>query len=305
MLPEGTIPAGWYPDPAGSFQQRWWDGTAWTNDFAQYRPTLVHSAPAVQALQARAAAIGGVAFDQQQNSDVTHFASGQVSAAAAEQAQQAQQAQPLPSVDSLPNVDPLPSFNLPAENRAPLSTVGQPNAGNVMLVAVPSRPAKPASAAAYSSFNTEYQPFGQTAQVSFGQKQLSEYRFTVSVWVIAALPAVVIGAAYALAAYLPAIYTIFMQVILLSLFAFSTVALAIRDRFSLRKEGHERAASPAWMLLTPVAYLAARTPAVARETGRSGSLPLVVLLCVLGAIAALLVFVPGLIALLLTANGLY
>ncbi len=305
MLPEGTIPAGWYPDPAGSFQQRWWDGTAWTNDFAQYRPTLVHSAPAVQALQARAAAISGVAFDQQQNSDVTHFASGQVSAAAAEQAQQAQQAQPLPSVDSLPNVDPLPSFNLPAENRAPLSTVGQPNAGNVMLVAVPSRPAKPASAAAYSSFNTEYQPFGQTAQVSFGQKQLSEYRFTVSVWVIAALPAVVIGAAYALAAYLPAIYTIFMQVILLSLFAFSTVALAIRDRFSLRKEGHERAASPAWMLLTPVAYLAARTPAVARETGRSGSLPLVVLLCVLGAIAALLVFVPGLIALLLTANGLY
>ena len=305
MLPEGTIPAGWYPDPAGSFQQRWWDGTAWTNDFAQYRPTLVHSAPAVQALQARAAAISGVSFDQQQNSDVTHFASGQVSAAAAEQAQQAQQAQPLPSVDSLPNVDPLPSFNLPAENRAPLSTVGQPNAGNVMLVAVPSRPAKPASAAAYSSFNTEYQPFGQTAQVSFGQKQLSEYRFTVSVWVIAALPAVVIGAAYALAAYLPAIYTIFMQVILLSLFAFSTVALAIRDRFSLRKEGHERAASPAWMLLTPVAYLAARTPAVARETGRSGSLPLVVLLCVLGAIAALLVFVPGLIALLLTANGLY
>jgi len=311
MLPEGTIPAGWYPDPAGSFQQRWWDGTAWTNDFAQYRPTLVHSAPAVQALQARAAAISGVAFDQQQNSDVTHFASGQVSAAAAEQAQQAQQALPLqgvdpvPSVNPVPSVDPLPSFNLPAESRAPLSTVGQPNAGNVMLIAVPSRSAKPAIAAANSSFGTEYQPFGQTAEVSFGQKQLSEYRFTVSVWAIAALPAVVIGVAYALAAYLPAIYTIFMQVILLSLFAFSTVALAIRDRFSLRKEGHERAASPAWMLLTPVAYLAARTPAVARETGRSGSLPLVVLLCVLGAIAALLVFVPGLIALLLTANGLY
>ena len=296
MLPEGTIPAGWYPDPAGSFQQRWWDGTAWTNDFAQYRPTLVHSAPAVQALQARAAAISGVAFDQQQNSDVTHFASGQVSAAAAEQAQQAQ---------PLHGVDPLPSFNLPAENRAPLSTVGQPNAGNVMLIAVPSRSAKPAIAAANSSFSTEYQPFSQTPEVGFGQKQLSEYRFTVSVWAIAALPAVVIGAAYALAAYLPAIYTIFMQVILLSLFAFSTVALAIRDRFSLRKEGHERAASPAWMLLTPVAYLAARTPAVARETGRSGSLPLVVLLCVFGAIAALLVFVPGLIALLLTANGLY
>lgn len=312
MPPEGTIPAGWYPDPAGSFQQRWWDGTAWTNDFAQYRPTLVHSAPAVQALQARAAAISGVAFGQQQNSDVTHFASGQVSAAAAEQAQQ--QAQPLPAdasvdpaqrSDPLPNFDPLPSFNLPAESRAPLTTVGQPNAANVTLIAVPSRSAKPAIAAANSSFSTEYQPFGQSPEVSLGQKQQSSFRFTVSVWVIATLPAVVVGVAYALAAYLPAIYTTFIQVILLSLFAFSTVALAIRDRFSLRKEGHDDAASPAWMLLTPVAYLAARTPAVARETGRSGSLPLVILLGVLGAIAALLVLVPGLIALLLTANGLY
>ena len=307
----------WYPDPAGSFQQRWWDGTAWTNDFAQYRPTLVHSAPAVQALQARAAAISGVAFGQQQNSDVTHFASGQVSAAAAEQAQQAQPAQPaqplsasagedpVQGVDRPPSFDPLPSFNVPAENRAPLTTIGQPNAANVALIAVPSRSAKPVIAAANSSFSTEYQPFGQSPEVILGQKQQSSFRFTVSVWVIAALPAVVVGVAYAIATSLPAIYTTFMQVILLSLFAFSTVALAIRDRFSLRREGHDDAASPLWMLLTPVAYLAARTPAVARETGRSGSLPLVVLLCVVGAIAALLVFVPGLIALLLSANGLY
>jgi uncharacterized protein DUF2510 len=27
--------AGWYPDPQGSGQQRWWDGTTWT---AQFQP---------------------------------------------------------------------------------------------------------------------------------------------------------------------------------------------------------------------------------------------------------------------------
>ena len=296
MAPENAIPAGWYPDPAGSFQQRWWDGTSWTNDFAQYRPTLVHSAPAVEALQARAAAISGVAFGQQQNADVTHFASGQVSAAAAAQAQ---------TQTLSPRFDPLPSFNLPAEDRAPLTTVGQPNAGNVTLIEVPSRSAKPAVPAVNPNFATEYQPFGQIPEVRYGQRQRPEYRHTVSAWLIAVLPAVVVGVAYALATSLPALYTTFMQVILLSLFAFSNVALAIRDRFSLRREGHDQAASPVWILLTPVAYLAARSAAVARETGRSGLLPLVVLLSVLGVIAASLVFAPGLIALVLTANGLY
>lgn len=28
-----TPPAAWYPDPAGSTKQRWWDGTQWTDHF--------------------------------------------------------------------------------------------------------------------------------------------------------------------------------------------------------------------------------------------------------------------------------
>ena len=28
--PESTVPAGWYADPSGRFELRYWDGSAWT-----------------------------------------------------------------------------------------------------------------------------------------------------------------------------------------------------------------------------------------------------------------------------------
>jgi len=28
-----ATPAGWYPDPAGTARQRWWDGTQWTENY--------------------------------------------------------------------------------------------------------------------------------------------------------------------------------------------------------------------------------------------------------------------------------
>jgi hypothetical protein len=59
LSPEPSVPAGWYPDPAGSFQQRWWNGIAWTNDFAQYRPTF----PKID--QPGAQPFGGAAFTSQ------------------------------------------------------------------------------------------------------------------------------------------------------------------------------------------------------------------------------------------------
>lgn len=36
-----AIPAGWYPDPVGESDTRWWDGSAWTIHTSVLRPELV------------------------------------------------------------------------------------------------------------------------------------------------------------------------------------------------------------------------------------------------------------------------
>ena len=37
----GRAPAGWYPDPMGLPQLRWWDSIGWTEDVAEARQPMV------------------------------------------------------------------------------------------------------------------------------------------------------------------------------------------------------------------------------------------------------------------------
>ncbi|MGO4103847.1 DUF805 domain-containing protein [Leifsonia sp. YAF41] len=49
-----NVPAGWYIDPEGSAQLRWWDGSAWTS---HYTPNVVADAPAQQTVRVAAAEV--------------------------------------------------------------------------------------------------------------------------------------------------------------------------------------------------------------------------------------------------------
>lgn len=297
-MPSAPVPAGWYPDPAGSFQQRWWNGTTWTNDFAQYRPTLVNSAPAVEAIQEQAQA----AYAAQQAQAA--YAAQQAAVSAQNAAAAAARLQTLER-DANP-INPgggAPSFGLPPADRAPQTVVAQPNAGNATLVPVSS--GVPRAAPVNPNFASDYLPFGQIPEVREGTRLPPEQRYTVAVWVLAVLPVLLVGSAWAVATYLPALYTIFAQSILGLAAFFAALALAISDRRSLRRAGHDQQASPAWVLLTPLAYLIARYVAVSRETERNAISPLVVFFVVIGAIAAALILVSGLAGLLVTTVGVY
>jgi hypothetical protein len=295
--PSAPIPAGWYPDPAGSFQQRWWTGESWTNDFAQYRPTLIHapsSVPQFPSMVAQQEQASAAAYPQQ--AAATGAAQALGSTTAASSPTQTLTRNPAPAVD------PLPTFRLPAADQAPQTTVAQPNAGNASLIAVtPVYQSAPREA----GFESEYLPFGSQVESRRGHRMLPERRYTVSAWLLAVLPLVLVAAAWALATYVPLLYTTFIQAILIVLFLSTSVALGALDRRSLHIEGHDSTAAPALALLTPLAFLLARAVLASRETGRNASAPLWVLLAVLAAIAAALLLVNGLAQLLVSANGLY
>ena len=42
-------PSGWYPDPSGRPQQRWWDGNTWTDFVSVNGQTFVDSPAAAPA----------------------------------------------------------------------------------------------------------------------------------------------------------------------------------------------------------------------------------------------------------------
>jgi hypothetical protein len=51
-----SVPAGWYPDPAGSPRQRWWDGLAWTEHYSEAQPATAYAGATQQPYSPSAAA---------------------------------------------------------------------------------------------------------------------------------------------------------------------------------------------------------------------------------------------------------
>ena len=303
LAPTTPVPAGWYPDPQGSFQQRWWNGTSWTNEFAQYRPTLNYT-PAVQLAadhaspaQLQAAAQVAAAFaaaraadDAQARYSPQYGAIQTLEPVRTADDQRTLAAEPAAAVTEQPSLASAPAPQLPGEAAStPALVPSTPATGQ--------QPSRAVNPSVFESYN----PFGMIPEVRTGVRDRPVKRNTAVAFVLALVPAAVVGAAVALATSLPEFYTLFAQIVLAAVLVVALIGLAMADRRILRESGHESAAWPILAVIPPL-YLALRSATVLKETGRGSPLPLALSMVVLVGIAAVFALQPSVVELVITAR---
>jgi hypothetical protein len=209
------IPAGWYPDPMGLPQRRWWDSSSWT----QHVTPEHQDAPLAQ--QAR-----------RSTDSVSHHAAY----ASQEMAS---------SVGTLTRTRPTDRVE---QRRAETAVAGVPEMAHA------------------------YIPMAMNTPVQFRQPEGPRASGTAAAWMIAIMPAVQLAAVLALILVLED-FGQFMQAAVAFVFFLWTAVLASHDKRRLLTLGHRNAATPWWILLTPLAYLIARTVCL-RKQGGHGSAPM-------------------------------
>lgn len=379
------IPAGWYPDPRGSKQRRWWDGSAWTHALEALPETAVAapayanlpgprvarvpspSAPTVaRAIDAeptehfptrRQLRDAATVLETQKQFGATespeHYSMGPAVSAtqkpnasfSVEQFRTVAESAPTeqltenpselgespavstagsgaasPTAVSTASVTESPVSAVPRTNTFSDASQGATPAAvtpfdpsefvNPVIPVNPSAQAAKALAAAAtaakrdgfvpvmrtggaSTLHTdpEYQPFGMTPKITTGVMESPTSVNTGSVWALTVLPVLFLGAAFGIISFAAEFYTQFIQGGLAFVVVMASFALAIRDRQQLTLRSHQSTASPAWIFLSPLAYLIARATHTRRQAGR-GWAPAIVFVLVSAAAAAALYFSP-------------
>jgi hypothetical protein len=301
------VPAGWYPDPLGLPQMRWWDNHGWTEHTTEARaPIVIQEAklawadddPAIDELPTRRER-----RERERGSDDVAAEDGGTErggvATGAPSAEALLQLEP-PSWDELPADEPAPNI-LPTPDFAH-STTSQPAAPQNYAAQPVGQPlgTQPFAETPAAALQPEYaqQTTTQTATRVPGTAYAhgtAPSTNTLGGWIIALLPLVqLLGTLLVVSAAGSSGTNVGVILAILIAPYFISIPFAISDQRTLRAHGYDRPASWAWVFLSGPIYLIARAIRIVMRAG-NGFAPILVwgalVLLQVGSIVA----VPGLV----------
>lgn len=276
------VPAGWYPDPLGLPQLRWWDAQAWTEHTSEARaPMVAQPAAATATATARVeeeALPSRRDVRERERREATETGAIDLTGhqlieselgSEADIEQGELSAQPLLAM-TLRELEP------PLEDTLDQATPG-PRRASSHANATP-------AASALSAMAEEVAPKRST-------KGLETY--TGASWSIALMPLfqlalLVVLVLTGFGSNLPLVLTVVFAPYLL------VVGFAAYDKLLLQVWGHDRPARARWAFATAPAYLVARAISTIKETGK-GFAPLAVFGSAIVAVLAGILILPGII----------
>lgn len=315
------VPAGWYPDPLGLPQLRWWDNHAWTEYTSDARqPMVAHETVTAQPRLAYADDDEDLLTRRERRERERSVDSAEAPANDADGVTATPEA-------AKPSAEALLSLEAPVkETVAKEEDLLSPAAmfADVVPTDAPTTPAYnldtrfddllgepqgPVSAFAHVSESTttfvpeslpipQAAPAAPAATAHHGDLSAS----SGAAWAIAFMPVftLLLGMFFLLSGLAGDLSTVFAVVLLVLPYA-ATVLLAYLDRKTLLRKGHEHPAHWALAFAGAPIYLIARFASVVRRSGR-GFGPLVSWGGLAALTAAAVVAVPGLVISLAPAN---
>ncbi len=277
------VPAGWYPDPLGLPQLRWWDSQAWTEHTSEARAPII-----IQPTTA-STRVGWADDDlpsrreqrERERRESVAFADDfEVDYPREAVREELLETQTLPEREEL-SAQPLLAMTL-KELEPPLSdTAEEPAPG-------PRRASTHANAAPAAS---TLSALAEEVAPERAPKAMRTY--TAAVWLIAFMPALQLATSVALILgglgnNLPLLLVVWLAPYVL------VIGLAAFDRLVLQVWGHKRPASAWWALLREPGYLIVRAIRTYKETGR-GFAPLAAFAGSAVAVLAGVLVLPGLV----------
>lgn len=300
VVPSGNVavaapPSGWYPDPRGSDQLRWWDGTVWTTQLAPrpasapvhpeaaaLAPAVPESTPLASAVVAPTEPVAPIAVEPivvesaaVESAAVEHAVEHAVVEAAAVEHTAVEPVAVDVTVEDSVSVAPIEPTSAAVAPAAP--TPALEHAARTGDTA--SEAARPGTTGYDWQRETERiapMPSATPRIEQWDVRDVPSRAGTTAVWLLAFTPylslPLLVGADILVrgtsldggnSAVLFAALTLYALVF----------ALATRDNTVLARRGHRRRAQPSWALLGAVTYLIVRTVNVRRETG-VGAAPL-------------------------------